>query len=232
MRTFVNVLAIVYQRGWREQACRVRNRVNSQFVNICLRRDTHAATPNPAARVSFTLRPATHDDLQRLLASSHVAMSANDVSERLALFKAGLETAFVGETAEGALCCLQWLIDSSANTRLAELCPNMPSLANDEALAEYAYVPKEFQGRNVLPAVLSLLAASARTRGIRWLLSYPSIHNLPVLHAMRLAGFQPFGLRKDRWRWLRRYVTMEPLPAQPDPKISKALRLLGVKAAV
>lgn len=142
------------------------------------------------------------------------------------LLLSGVETCFVAVTDAGTPCGMQYLIDSSRNDELDEVFGGLvPRLGSDEALLEFAFTLEPYRAKGVMPHLLSTLGGVARDRGLARLLTFVPADNGPQLRFYVRLGFEPFLLRRERYRLFRRRVTFEPLPpGAPVRELSAARR--------
>lgn len=193
---------------------KLKRRARSRTISYGLRRDlTRFFTP-PHAAIPISVRPATAAEIRALLAARDHGLTPEEWRERMALADAGLRQAYVAVTADGRPCYLQWLMSARDNDRIQRVFHGtFPRLADDEALLEGAYTPPAFRGLRIMPAAMARIAERARDLGARAVLTFVVPGNIPSLKGCQRAGFVIDQLKRDEWRWFRRSVRFEPLPA-------------------
>jgi RimJ/RimL family protein N-acetyltransferase len=79
-----------------------------------------------------------------------------------------------------------------------------------------------------MPAVLVRLVEIAHEQGVRRVVTYVSSAELSFIRFFIRLGFQPFAIRRESRRLLRRRITFEELDAQglPDLRMPGALDAL------
>jgi GNAT superfamily N-acetyltransferase len=192
-------------------------RLASADVALGLRRDTALPFRVPGPPLSLTVRPLEPEDVPQLVDVTGPDVTRWSIEDRLHLaylIEAGLQTCYVAVTREGHICYVQFLIDPGQNEKIRALYGDlMPRLEPDEALLEAAFSLERYRGRGVMIHVMPELARKARALGLRWLVLFASVTNVPMLKACQFTGFVPYVERREAWRFFRRQVTFRPLPA-------------------
>jgi GNAT superfamily N-acetyltransferase len=192
----------------------LRRRVYSTSRSFGLRRDLTSPYDVPTADIALSIRPLEQADVGILLDTmqSPSRQEMEDRVSRILLVKRGLPTCFVAVDASGTPCFMQWLILPDQNTRLQSIFHGgFPILEPDEALLEDTYTHPRFRGKHIMAHATGLIAEQARQRGIRWLLTFVHESNSVSLKANERAGFDPYVVRKEQWRFFRRSFEYTPL---------------------
>lgn len=130
------------------------------------------------------------------------------------LLESGLETCYVGVTAEGEPCYMQYLVLPEANDRLeAAFGGLIPPLGDGDALLEFAFTVERYRAAGIMPLAVRELGLRAGRDGARRLVTYIPEWNPHVLRFFRRIGFEPFVIRRERYRLLRRRIWFEELSA-------------------
>jgi GNAT superfamily N-acetyltransferase len=193
----------------------VRRWLYSERVAVGLRRDLSTPLTARKPTLPLTVRPLRPEDVHALLEPPGGNGSGADALVRVNarhLIESDLDTCYVAETDGGAVCYMQYLVLPDQNDKLPHAFGNLfPPLADDEALLEFAFTLEPYRARGVMPYAMSRLAAEARDRGARWLVTYVDRRETVLLRFYRRFGFEPFRLRSERYRLLRRRVAFTPL---------------------
>jgi RimJ/RimL family protein N-acetyltransferase len=80
-------------------------------------------------------------------------------------------------------------------------------------MLEATFTFKEFRGRGIILYALPEFVKEAERLGARWLFSWPSAGDQPMIRILERAGFVPHILRRESYRLLRRRVTFTAPPA-------------------
>ena len=187
---------------------------NSNF--ICLRRDLTQSFEAPTAKIPIiTVRPIQDREAENLFDATAPGLSAAEIidrSGRMEFFKAGIALCYGAIDQSGKPCYAQWLMSSVDNDRIQHYFHGaFPILAPDEALLEGAFTPESHRGKGIMPRAMALIAESARNFGARYVLTFVTEENVASLKGCKRAGFEPYMLRKTKWRLLRPQVATLPL---------------------
>lgn len=186
-----------------------------RFYGLC--RDLRTPFQPPAAKIPVAVRTLRHDDIPQLLSYDTPGTTGRGPYERMFrmnFINARIGTCYVAETAEGIPCYMQWLICAKENEGIQEYFGGLfPVLAGDEALLEFAFTPETFQGKGIMAHAMAVIAEKAASSGATRVVTFVDHQNIPALKGCMRAGFSPYLLRTDRWRWFRRRVEFSPLPA-------------------
>ena len=121
---------------------------------------------------------------------------------------------YVALDSHGRPCYMQCLVRPS---EMRKLCPffegSIPALAGNEVLLEFAFTHEAFRGNGVMTTAMAQIAEKVLDFGARWVTTYVAVNNIPALKACERAGFVPFEVRQDSWRFFQCHTTFTPLPA-------------------
>ena len=193
----------------------VRRWLYSERVAVGLRRDL--STPMSARKptLSLTVRPLRPEDVPSLVDVPKSNGTHADALVRINarhLLDSDLATCYVAETADGDVCYMQYLVLPDQNEKLARVFGNLfPPLEPDEALLEFAFTLEPYRARGVMPYAMVQLADEARDEGARWLVTYVDRQEKLLVRFYERMGFEPFRLRRERYRFLRRRVAFTPM---------------------
>ena len=180
-------------------------RIYSNRLSYLLRRDNSTACSIPEAKIPIIVRPICHDDIPVILQERPV---------RVAALESGLSTCYVATTEENDICYMQWLVDSSQNGLVARQFEGLcPPLKRDEMLLEWAYTFKKFRGLGIMGRAMAKISEKGAEAGARWLYTFVAVDNVASLKGCKNAGYRPFQLRTEKWRFLRSVSSFRDLPS-------------------
>jgi hypothetical protein len=199
-----------------------RRRVYSDDLVIGLERDLAVPLETPQAKIPITIRPLLgandHAALKAAIAASSVGAEAHEameLSDRMRMLEAGIETCYAAVDEHDNLCYVQWLVKSDANAFLHDYYHGaVPTLQSDEMLLEGAYSFEEFRGLGIMACAMAQIAERASDSGARRVITFVGEDNVPSLKGCKRAGFDPFIMRRRSWRLFRRKYIFEPLRIQ------------------
>jgi GNAT superfamily N-acetyltransferase len=168
----------------------------SRRVLLGLEKDLTVEGMKVSSRLEYVLRPATKEDLEELLskAPGEGRESVHELVERKWFYDSGFRNCYVARTAEGGeLCHVQWLVSARADGEaMRNFRARLPSLRNDEVLVENVYTFERFRGNGLMSAVMSDLAALAKSQGFKRMIAYVGLDNQASLRGCDKAGFKKF----------------------------------------
>ncbi len=194
---------------------RLAYRLYSNHRSFGLRRDMHAPFSLPQAGIDLTIRPIEEKDVSFIFNTEVEGISPHDrveVMARLLLLHSKIPTCYVAVANDGHACFAGWLFLPSERERVREYFKNgFPQLREDEALFEFAYTHPAYRGNHIMPWAMASIAERAKDHGARWVLAFADHRNDSSLRRCRLAGFEPYLVRKEGCRLFVRTVKFEPL---------------------
>lgn len=194
---------------------KLRYQLYAERVSYGLARDPRVPVPPPRVRWPLTIRPLVAADVPALFNPDDPLLSEasrREVRERLRVLDAGIGQPFVAVNPDGVPCFVQWLFTAADNEGLDRLYAGLfPKLEKHEALVEGAYTVPRFRGLGVMPAAMVKVAEQAATFGATRVVSFTFHENAVSLRASEQAGFEPYVVRSERWRLLRREVVYLPI---------------------
>lgn len=186
-----------------------------------LRRDLTIPFTPPEAKIPLLgVRPLRDDDLPDLLALDANGTPVDPEGHKIqsGLVQARIATCFVAVTDNDRPCYMQWLIGPNENRKVQSYFKGLfAPIGPDEFLFEGAYVPLHFRGQRINSRAMALIAERGVELGARWAITFIGVENVPSIRGARGAGFEPYLLRLERWRFFRRSVTFKPLPPEMAP---------------
>lgn len=210
-------LKTLREQGIRETRRRIAGRFSSTHLSYGLQCHIGRMPRGPACKFALQLRPLVDADIPQLFdewARTHETLL---VDERLELIESGVGRTMVAVDPEDRPCFMIWMATSGENERLRAVFGNAyPPLRPGEAVLDGMFVPKGFEGMNIVPSAIREVAALARAAGLHRLVIF-SYHSRPAaLFALRQAGFLPYCVKVDRRRCFLHRVIFRPFSMERD----------------
>jgi RimJ/RimL family protein N-acetyltransferase len=191
--------------------------VNSESYYWGLKRDLDVDFESAPAKIPVEVRPLTNQDIEAIAKISVTEDERLQFNRRVAFMRDGVRTGFVAVSEANEPGYIQWLIGSGDNAFIRSQFHGLfPTLAKNEALLEYAFTFPNFRGMGLMPRAMDLIARKGAEIGARYVITIVSEHNVPALKGCERAGFAPYMVIRDRWRFFRR--TVENLPLADGPQ--------------
>lgn len=213
------LVALLRQGDFRFIGRYLRQQLWSQHDSFGLRRDLAIPFSPPDAKIPMHgVRPLQESDLPKLFDpdASPTGPDTEGTRTQMSLVHADIATCYVAITDDDQPCYMQWLIGPGENDKVMRYFKGLfAPLAADEVLLEGAYVPPRFRGLRINSRAMASIAAHGTDLGARWAITYIGVENVPSIRGAKGAGFEPYVLRRERWRFFRRAVTFGPLPNTP-----------------
>ncbi len=195
----------------------IQKRVASEHKAFGLRRDLHLTFQSPEALIDISIRPFEDED------QKHFSMDLQNDG----LVAKHIPNCYVATTEDDIPCYRQWLMGPKQNGKIREFWGStFPVLREDEALLESAFTSPNFRGKRIMPAAMARIAEQGNNLGVRWIITFVGIENIPSLKGCQRSGFSPYILRNERWFLFKRTVTFEEIPKELLDTYSK---MIGVK---
>lgn len=211
LMSIVRGAQLLQQGHFSEVWKQILQRFNSTSYSVGLRRDLMQWFDGPEASIDISVRRMREGDADKIL--DHPLMHRKYprlVRQRYKLVEANIPTVWVAVAEGDQPCFMQWLIGPEHNEQVNEFFDGQfPALDEDEALLEGAFMNPDYRGKNIMPAAMSRIAERAEALGVRWLITFVDMENIPSLKGCKRAGFSPYIVRKDRWFLFSRTNTYE-----------------------
>lgn len=197
---------------WKE----VKRRLYSNERSLCLRRDLDEPFETPAAKIELRIRPLQPEDVPKLLEEydSDVPNEAVKERARRKLFlRENVPTCYVAVTEDDEPCYMQWLMSAEQNDQIQSYFNGgFPVLNSDEGLLEFAFALEKYRGLRIMPHAMAEIAKKGKEFGARYIITFVREENIPSLKGCKRAGFWPYMVRDDKWRFFTRKVEFHKLP--------------------
>jgi hypothetical protein len=186
--------AVTREGGPRELVTRLATLIYSTRQCYVLRRDLSIPLGlRPEAKIPITVRPLEPCDMPQIVAERPEGLI-------LGVLRAGLPQCYVAVTKDREVCYLQWLVTPEHRDRFRSIrFREMHAFDDDTVMLEFAYTFRRFRGRGIMAPALAWVAEQHKTA--RWAITYVDRTNIPCLRGCRSAGFYPYRLSCDKWRF-------------------------------
>jgi len=190
-------------------------RLYSTRRSYCLLRDLSVEFASPDAKIPIVVRPLEERDVARILDVSRPQASSDRSARarRLRLIEYGIPTCYVAVTEDDVPCYLQWLMGHEQNERIRTFFGGeYPTLEHNEMLLENAFTDEAFRGMRIMPCAMSRIAERATESHANRVITFVEEANIASLKGCKRAGFMPYLMRTERWRFFRRSFELVELP--------------------
>lgn len=183
----------------------IAKRIISKNEVFGLKRDLNLVFENPDALIDITLRPFRDED------QAYFSLDLQNEG----LVEKEIPNCYVATDNEDTPCYRQWLMGPKQNGKIKEFWGNaFPVLKEDEALLESAFTTPAFRGKRIMPAAMARIAEKGKDLGVRWVITFVGIDNIPSLKGCQRSGFYPYILRKEKWLIFKKTITFESIPKE------------------
>lgn len=193
-----------------------RTRLYSEGYSYGLKRDLDVPFLSPALPEPLSLHPITPADIRAIFGKRAPGMTPDDdreYSRRLLHIHADIPTCYIGATGDGTPVYMQWMMGAEQNEKIKEFFSGaFPPLAPDEALLENVMIVVGHRGRGIMAAATARVAEMGRNIGARHIITFVHQDGVLSMKGLKKAGFAPYMVRHERWRFFRRTITFTPLP--------------------
>ena len=179
-----------------ELVTRITERIYSTEESYVLRRDlTVPLVRRPEAKLPISVRPLEPRDVPQIFAERPSGL-------HLGILHAGLPQCYAALTNDDEVCYIQWLVSPEHREQLRSVRFRDTYAFDDESVVlEFAYTFKRFRGLGIMAPAMAYIAE--QNKRAHWAVTYVSRSNIPSLRGCRSAGFSPYRLRLDKWRFFR-----------------------------
>ncbi len=200
----------------------IRKRLHSDIVYYILRRDLTLPLPQPKTNMSLTLRPIQGEDIPKLLSLEAPDLKDSEFLERinlLRILKSDVQSCYVVVTDDGIPCSMAWLILPAENDKIRHFFKGkVLPLAPDEALFEGVFTLEKYRKFGIQHWRRSQFFEKGFQMGAKWAVTYVLNSNIPSLKSVKKDGYEPYIVKKEKWRFFWRKFTFTKLsPQTPFP---------------
>jgi len=210
------IFFLISKGGGRCLLKEIQRRLYSTERSLCLRRNLQVPFKSPAAKIPLSIRPLREEDAYQLLDQYDSDIPGEAVKERVRrklFLKEKIPTCYVAVTEDGNPCYMQWLMSAEQNEQIQSYFKGgFPLLKQNEGLLEFAFSSETFRGMRIMPHSMSEIAKQGKEFGAKWIITVVHEDNIPALKGCKRAGFFPYTVREDQWRFFRRQTNFRMLP--------------------
>ncbi len=106
-----------------------------------------------------------------------------------------------------------WLMGSNENKKIQDFWGDaFPSLNPNEVLCENSYTVPKFRGFGIMPLAMKTIAEKGLEMGADTAIIYTAIDHMVSLRAGDYAGYHPYVLRTEKWRFFKRSTSFSEIP--------------------
>lgn len=129
------------------------------------------------------------------------------------LVEKNIKNSYVATNERDLPCFRIWLMESSENEKIKDFFTgNSPTLNENEALLEGAFTIPSYRGNRIMPAAMAEISEKGKDIGVRYILIFPYLKNIPSLKSCRRSGFHPYILRREKWFLCKKRIVFEDIP--------------------
>jgi len=219
----VQRLFLVIRRGkFGALARELAKRVFSDKESYVLRRDLLVPFQASPPKQPIQIRPIRDSDIPEILRAR---------PGRLLILRANIPTCYLAVTASGEIGYMQWLIARSELDRFKQFFDGeLKDLGEDEVLLEFAYTFEGLRGQKIMGAAMAAIAEKGLLSGARFAITYVQKDNIPALKGCAAAGFFPYLIRAEQWRFFSFKESFRNLPNGAPGSFERADALTAEKA--
>ncbi|WP_274475680.1 GNAT family N-acetyltransferase [Mangrovimonas aestuarii] len=165
-------------------------RLYSNTQSFGLKRDLEIPFEAPKANIQLKIRPANNSDME--------AFRKFHTEDRL--LSTDIPQCYVATTSSNEVCYRQWLMGSKQNDKI-RYCfgKTFPKLKPDEALLEGAFTLPNYRGKKIMPEAMARIAEKGNELGVKYIVTFVNINNIPSLKGCKRSGFNPYVVRNERF---------------------------------
>lgn len=216
--TSIEIISIILKGHTKLLFRELRRRLYSNTQHYIFRRDVTLPISTHKAKIPVTLRRLRNNDIPKFLSLDEPQLSSNEILERirrLRLLKSGIEKCYVVVTPDGTQIGIGWLMDASQNKKIQTFFSGgILPLNDDEILSEGGYTVKSHRKLGIQRWRICEFLRKAMQSEVRWVLGYFHFTNIATLNTLKKNGFEPYMIRNDNWRLLKRHSKYKPAPAK------------------
>jgi hypothetical protein len=177
---------------------------------LCLRRDLEVPFKTPPAKIALSIRPLLDEDVSELL---ECGSEVDELLKRKDFLKEKVPTCYVAVTEDGHPCYMQWLMLAEQNENIqAYFGDAFPRLKQNEGLLEFAYCVEKYRGMGIMQHSMAEIAIKGKESGARWIITFVREDNIPSLKGCKRAGFSPYLVHENKWRFFHCRSDIRMLP--------------------
>ena len=193
----------------------ISKRIISKNESFGLKRDLTIPYQNPDALIDISIRLFRAED------KDHFTKDLQNEG----LIEKEIPNCYVAASKDDTPCFREWFISWKQNSGIKEFWgESIPVLKEGEALLESAFTVPNFRGHNIMPAAISKIVENGTDVGIKWVITFVAIDNIPSLKGCHRSGFSPYILRTEKWFLFKKTMTFLEIPKELMDTYSKNIR--------
>jgi len=212
------LISILKRRRFPLFFAEIRKRLYSDIVYYILRRDLTLPFPQPKTNISLTLRPIQGEDVPKLLSLEAPDLNNAEILERinlLRILKSDIHSCYVVATDDGIPCSMAWLILPAENNKIRHFFKGkILPLTPGEVLFEGVFTLEKYRKFGIQHWRRWQFFEKGVQLGAKWAVTYIHNSNIPSLKSVKRDGYEPYMVRKEKWRFFWRTFTFTKLPPQ------------------
>jgi hypothetical protein len=196
----------------------IRHKLWSDTTSLGLRRDLTVPFPAPEAAIPLQVRAAIERDIERITRIDEPGIPLDEIDERRdrrKWYDAGIRTNYVAITQNNEPCYFQSAIPYSQRDLVTRVYgKSFPELQPGQVLIEGPLTLTRFRGKRVMPAAMTRITDLITNDETKEAIVFVDLDNIPSLKGCVRAGYVPYCLRENRWRFFRQSIVFGPVPAE------------------
>lgn len=177
-------------------------RLYSDVKSYGLEQSAAKVITNELLTDELQIRLFTNNDLNRL----------NEKMRHIRLVKENIPTCYIAENKDQIPVFRQWVFKHDQNDRIQNFFGGIfPRLSNDEALLEGGFTHEHFRGQRIMSKGILNILNLPEHKDIRRFITFVDVTNIPSIKGLQRAGFTPYAIRYETWRFFKRKVTITPI---------------------
>lgn len=190
----------------------MRVRIHSNKSSIGFLKDLNIPFEYPQSKIVLSIRLFDEVDINAL----------QENYRHIGLIRAEIPKCYTAVTQDDVPCFRMWIMKSEQNEQIKDYFRGLfPKLEKDEAIVEGVFTNPDFRGLKIMPYVLGLISEKEKKEGINKLIAFVDVRNITSLKGFKQSGFNPYILRRSKWRFFKRTVSFESVPADVKEKYEK-----------
>lgn len=203
MKKFKSIIALLRKGELKFILKGISKRLYSKVYAFGLKRDLSVDFENPNALINLRIRLFSTTDNNYF----------HEENANLGLVDENIEHCYVAVNDNDIPCYRQWLMGASQNDKIKTFFKgNFPTLKKNEAILEAAFTLPSFRGKRIMPAAMARIAEKGKEIGVRYVITFVGINNIPSLKGCKRSGFHPYILRKESWFLFKRKISFTEIP--------------------
>ena len=224
-------LLILQKAGLRIFLQKLGHQLYSSTVFLFMEKEPDDNDAYPPSLHQCVVTPASPEDVeeffQKMVYESEE--SRYQLLVRKWFYESGLHNCYIARTSDtNEMCHIRWMV-TSRDMRETGYEIRLPTLKEDDVLAENAYTLERFRGRGINTAAARPIDEIYRKQGFRRIMSYIDENNIPSLKTSKKRGNKVFERVLERhilfrvtWKMIERFDPPVPIHIPGDKEASQS----------